>query len=52
LILWAGIRLPKPTPQVLDLVAIAVIAFVLLGIRNTWDLVLWIAGQQPSRPLE
>jgi hypothetical protein len=52
LILWAGMRLPKPTPQVLDLLAIAVIAFVLLGIRNTWDLVLWIAGQQPSRPLE
>jgi len=52
LVLWVGIRLPKATPQALDILAIAVIAFVLLGIRNTWDLVLWIARQQPSRPLE
>ena len=53
LILWPGIRLPKPTSQVLDILAIAVIAFVLLGIRNAWDLVLWIARQGlTSKPLE
>ena len=52
LVLWAGIRLPSVTPQALDILAVAVVAFVLLGIRNTWDLVLWIARQQPSSPLE
>jgi hypothetical protein len=53
LILWAGIRLPKAPSQTLDILAIAVIAFVLLGIRNAWDLVLWIARQRlTSKPLE
>jgi hypothetical protein len=52
LVLWAGIRLPRPASRALDLLAIAIIAFMLLGIRNTWDLVLWIARQHPSKPLE
>lgn len=52
LVLWAGIRLPKPSSQALDILAIAVIAFVLLGMRNTGDLVLWIARQQPCKPFE
>ena len=46
LVLIVAFGLPKPRVPVLNTLPIAVISFLLIGIRNTWDLVLWIARQQ------
>jgi hypothetical protein len=35
-----------------NILAVAVILFVLVAIRNTWELMLWIARQQPLRKTE
>lgn len=42
LILGTAIGLLLRTTQVLNGLALAVIVFLLIGVRNAWDLVLWI----------
>ena len=46
LILTAAIGLLMHAPFALNGLALAVIVFLLLGIRNAWDLFLWIAHHQ------
>jgi hypothetical protein len=47
LILRAAVGIGVRTPLGLDSVAGAVLLLLLTGIRNAWDLVLWVAQQPP-----
>jgi hypothetical protein len=48
MLLAAAVQVRLDGPLGLETVALAMILFLVIGIRNAWDLVLWMA-QQPRR---
>lgn len=49
LIAGAAILLIKRPPLGLDLLALILVLLLLLGIRNAWDMTLWIALRAPNK---
>ena len=48
LLLLAALVLLRQSPAGLDLLAAAQIALLLAGIRNAWDMMLWIVIRAPT----